>query len=201
MSTISRRSFLKLAGVTAVAAAGASMLTGCKATEDVAVTVKAHLEGSNDYTDLGTQTMPYARVKLVMIAPDAVLETVKKQNPKYADLEIKVDKDIQGNGKIVTDPKTGKMTMELIVKVVTVKVAYTVKVNGNPTDVTGTQAVPKGLKKIPEDAALTLVREKLSSQYPDATIELDKTVTNNLVIADNKVVIAVTVPVPVVPVM
>lgn len=200
MSTISRRSFLKLAGVTAVATAGVSMLTGCKAMEDVEVTVKIHLEGSNDYNDLGHQTMPYALVKLVMIAPDAVLELVKKQNPKYENLEIKVDKAIQGNGKIVTDPKTGKMTMELIVKVVTVEVEYTVKVNGYDT-ATGTQAVPKGLKKIPEDAALTLVKEKLGSQYAGANIELDKTVSNNLVIANNKVVIAVTVPVPVVPVM
>ena len=197
MSTISRRSFLKLAGVTAVATAGVSMLTGCKAMEDVAVTVKVHLEGSNDYTDLGTQTMPYVLVKAVMIAPQAVLDAITSQHPDYKGLKVEVDKDIQGNGKIVTDPKTGKMTMELVVKVVTVKVAYTVKVNGNPTDITGTQAVPKGLKKIPEDVALTLVREKLSSKYPDATIELDKTVTNNLVIADNKVVIAVTVPVPV----
>ena len=194
MSTISRRTFLKLAGVTAVATAGVSMLTGCKAMEDVEVTVKAHLEGSNDYTDLGHQTMPYALVKLVMIAPDAVLDLVKKQNPKYENLEIKVDKDIQGNGKIVTDPKTGKMTMELIVKVITVDVEYTVKVNGNDT-ATGTQTVPKGLKKIPEDAALTLVKEKLGPQYSGATIKLDNTVSNNLVIANNKVVIAVTVAV------
>lgn len=197
MSTISRRSFLKLAGVTAVATAGASMLTGCKAMEDVEVTVKVHLEGSKDYTDLGHQTMPYVLVKLVMIDPIGVLNIVKSQYPEYKDMQVEVDKEVQGNGKILTDPKTGKMTMELILKVVTVDVEYTVTVNGNPTDITGTQAVPKGLKKIPEDAALTLVREKLSSKYPDATIELDKTVTNNLVIADNKVVIAVTVPVPV----
>ena len=191
MSTISRRSFLKLAGVTAVAAAGASMLTGCKATEDVAVTVKAHLEGSNDYTDLGTQTMPYALVKLVMIAPDAVLELVKKQNPKYENLEIKVDKDIQGNGKIVTDPKTGKMTMELIVKVVTVKVAYTVKVNGKDT-ATGTQAIPKGLKTIPSDKALELVKGKLNyPPYNTVDWEIDKDYPNNLTVVDGKVTIAV----------
>ena len=191
MSTISRRSFLKLAGVTAVATAGASMLTGCKAMEDVKVTVKAHLEGSNDYTDLGTQTMPYALVKLVMIAPDAVLETVKKQNPKYADLEIKVDKDIQGNGKIVTDPKTGKMTMELIVKVVTVKVAYTVKVNGKDT-ATGTQAIPKGLKTIPSDKALELVKGKLNyPPYNTVDWEIDKDYPNNLTVVDGKVTIAV----------
>ena len=191
MSTISRRSFLKLAGVTAVATAGASMLTGCKAMEDVKVTVKAHLEGSNDYTDLGTQTMPYALVKLVMIAPDAVLELVKKQNPKYENLEIKVDKDIQGNGKIVTDPKTGKMTMELIVKVVTVKVAYTVKVNGKDT-ATGTQAIPKGLKTIPSDKALELVKGKLNyPPYNTVDWEIDKDYPNNLTVVDGKVTIAV----------
>lgn len=37
MSTISRRSFLKLAGVTAVAAAGASMLTGCSLIRNVTI--------------------------------------------------------------------------------------------------------------------------------------------------------------------
>ena len=191
MSTISRRSFLKLAGVTAVATAGASMLTGCKAMEDVAVTVKVHLEGSNDYTDLGTQTMPYAVVKLVMIAPEAVLDLVKKQSPDYKDLEINVDKDIQGNGKIVTDPKTGKMTMELVVKVVTVKVAYTVTVNGKPV-ATGTQALPKGLKTIPSDKALELVKGKLDyPPYNTATLEIDKDYPNNLTVVDGKVTIAV----------
>lgn len=191
MSTISRRSFLKLAGVTAVAAAGASMLTGCKATEDVAVTVKAHLEGSNDYTDLGTQTMPYALVKLVMIAPDAVLDLVKKQSPDYKDLEIKVDKDIQGNGKIITDPKTGKMTMELVVKVITVDVAYIVTVNGK-TVATGTQALPKGLKTIPSDKALELVKGKLNyPPYNTATLEIDKNYPNNLTVVNGKVTIAV----------
>lgn len=190
MSTISRRSFLKLAGVTAVATAGASMLTGCKAMEDVKVTVKAHLEGSNDYTDLGTQTMPYALVKLVMIAPDAVLELVKKQNPKYEDLEIKVDKDIQGNGKIITDSKTGKMTMELVVKVITVDVAYTVTVNGK-TVATGTQALPKGLKTIPSDKALELAHSKLTEPpYNTATLEIDKNYPNNLTVVNGKVTIA-----------
>ena len=190
MSTISRRSFLKLAGVTAVATAGVSMLTGCKAMEDVAVTVKVHLEGSNDYTDLGTQTMPYAVVKLVMIAPDAVLDLVKKQNPDYKDLKVEVDKDIQGNGKIVTDPKTGKMTMELVVKIVTVKVAYTIKVNGKDT-ATGTQAVPKGLKTIPSDKALELVKGKLNyPPYNTATLEIDKNYPNNLTVVDGKVTIA-----------
>ena len=192
MSTISRRTFLKLAGVTAVATAGASMLTGCKAMEDVEVTVKAHLEGSNDYTDLGTQTMPYVVVKAVMLFPNAALEAITNQHPDYKGLKVDVDKDIPGNGKIITDPKTGKMTMELVVKIATVDVAYTVTVNGN-TAATGTQALPKGLKSIPSEKALALVKEKLGSKYPGFTIALDTTVSNNLVITDNKVVIAVTV--------
>lgn len=192
MSTISRRSFLKLAGVTAVAAAGASMLTGCKAMDDVEVTVKLHEEGSKDYKILGTTTMPYVIVKVAMVDPDGVLDIVKKQYAEYKDVDIAVDRTIKENGKILTDPKTGKMTMELVVKITTVNVAYTIIVNGK-TAATGTQTVPKGLKAIPSEKALALVKEKLSSKYPGFTIALDNTVANNLVIADNKVVIAVTV--------
>ena len=192
MSTISRRSFLKLAGVTAVAAAGASMLTGCKAMDDVEVTVKLHEEGRKDYKVLGTTTMPYVIVKVAMVDPDGVLDIVKKQYAEYKDVDIAVDSTIKDNGKILTDPKTGKMTMELVVKITTVNVAYTITVNGK-TAATGTQTVPKGLKAIPSEKALALVKEKLSSKYPGFTIALDNTVANNLVIADNKVVIAVTV--------
>lgn len=190
MSTISRRSFLKLAGVTAVATAGASMLTGCKAMEDVEVTIKIHLEGSKEYTTLDPQTMPYVLVKAVMLFPDSVLELVKKQSPDYKDLEIKVDKDIQGNGKIITDSKTGKMTMELVVKVITVDVAYTVTVNGK-TVATGTQALPKGLKTIPSDKALELAHSKLTEPpYNTATLEIDKNYPNNLTVVNGKVTIA-----------
>ncbi len=192
MSTISRRSFLKLAGVTAVAAAGASMLTGCKAMDDVEVTVKLHEEGRKDYKVLGTTTMPYVIVKVAMVDPDGVLDIVKKQYAEYKDVDIAVDSTIKDNGKILTDPKTGKMTMELVVKITTVNVAYTIIINGK-TAATGTQTVPKGLKAIPSEKALALVKEKLSSKYPGFTIALDNTVANNLVIADNKVVIAVTV--------
>ena len=192
MNTISRRSFLKLAGVTAVAATGASMLTGCKAVDDVEVTVKLHEEGSKNYKVLGTTTMPYVIVKVAMVDPDGVLDIIKKKYTEYKDVDIAVDSTIKDNGKILTDPKTGKMTMELVVKVVTVNVAYTIIVNGK-TAATGTQTVPKGLKKIPSEKALALVKQKLSSKYPGFTITLDNTVANNLVIADNKVVIAVTV--------
>ena len=189
MSTISRRSFLKLAGVTAVATAGASMLTGCKAMEDVEVTVKAHLEGSNDYTDLGTQNIPYAIVKAVMLFPEPVLEAIKNQHPDYKGLKVDVDKDIPGSGKIITDPDTGKMTMELIIKVITVDVEYTVTVNGT-TVATGTQALPKGLKTIPSDKALELAQSKLTPPYNTATLKIDKDYPNNLTVENGKVTIA-----------
>ena len=190
MSTISRRTFLKLAGVTAVATAGASMLTGCKAMDDVEVTVKLHEEGSKNYKVLGTTKMPYVVVKVAMIDPNGVLNTIKKQYDEYKDLKIDVDKDIPGNGKILTDSKTGKMTMELVVKVATVDVAYTVTVNGK-TVATGTQALPKGLKTIPSDKALELVKGKLNyPPYNTATLEIDKDYPNNLTIVNGKVTIA-----------
>ena len=190
MSTISRRTFLKLAGVTAVATAGASMLTGCKIMEDVEVTIKAHLEGSDEYTSLGSTNMPYALVKVVMIDPIGVLNIVKKQYPEYKDVQVEVDKEVPNNGKILTDPKTGKMTMELTIKILTVEVDYEVFVNGKSVS-SGKQAVSKGLKTIPADKALELAKGKLNyPPYNTATLEIDKNYPNNLTVVDGKVIIA-----------
>ena len=190
MSTISRRSFLKLAGVTAVATAGASMLTGCKIMEDVEVTIKAHLEGSDEYTSLGSTNMPYALVKVVMIDPIGVLNIVKKQYPEYKDVQVEVDKEVPNNGKILTDPETGKMTMELTIKILMVEVDYEVFVNGKSVS-SGKQTVPKGLKTIPADKALELAKGKLNyPPYNTATLEIDKDYPNNLTVVDGKVIIA-----------
>ena len=191
MSTISRRSFLKLAGVTAVATAGVSMLTGCKIMEDVEVTIKAHLEGSDEYTSLGSTNMPYALVKIVMIDPIGVLNIVKKQYPEYKDVQVEVDKEVPNNGKILTDPETGKMTMELTIKILMVEVEYEVLINGERVT-SGKQALPKGLKAIPSDKALELVKGKLNyPPYNTATLEIDKDYPNNLTVVDGKVTIAV----------
>ena len=163
MSTISRRTFLKLAGVTAVATAGASMLTGCKVMEDVDVTIKAHLEGSDEYTSLGRTTMPYGIVKLVMIDPIGVLNIVKSQYPQYKDVQVEVDKEVPGNGEILTDPKTGKMTMELTIKILTVEVEYEVSLNGEIVT-SGKRSFPKGLTNIDEEnVLLTLFAKKHSN--------------------------------------
>ncbi len=189
MSTISRRSFLKLAGVTAVATAGASMLTGCKIMEDVEVTVKAHLEGSDEYTILGKTNMPYGVVQIVMIDPIGVLNIVKKQYPKYKDVQVEVDKEVPSNGKILTDPETGKMTMELTIKILMVEVEYEVLLNGERIT-SGKHSFPKGLTSIDEETARKIIAETDKNGRIPADYEFDHTVVNNLTVVDGKIIVA-----------
>lgn len=189
MSTISRRTFLKLAGVTAVATAGASMLTGCKIMEDVEVTVKAHLEGSDEYTILGKTNMPYGVVQLVMIDPIGVLNIVKKQYPKYKDVQVEVDKEVPSNGKILTDPETGKMTMELTIKILMVEVEYEVLLNGERIT-SGTHSFPKGLTSIDEETARKIIAEADKNGRIPANYEFDSSVANNLKVVDGKIIVA-----------
>ena len=193
MSTISRRTFLKLAGVTAVATAGASMLTGCKIMEDVKVTIKAHLEGSDEYTTLGSTDMPYGVVKLVMIDPIGVLNIVKKQYPEYKDVQVEVDKEVPNNGKILTDPETGKMTMELTIKILMVEVEYEVLINGERVT-SGKHSFPKGVTSIDEETARKIIAEvgKNNDKVP-TNYEFDHTVANNLKVVDGKIVVALKV--------
>lgn len=195
MSTISRRTFLKLAGVTAVATAGASMLTGCKIMEDVEVTIKAHLEGSDEYTSLGSTIMPYGVVQLVLIDPIGVLNIVKSQYPKYKDVQIDVDKEVPGNGKILTDPKTGKMTMELTIKILTVEVEYEVLINGEPVT-SGKHSFPKGVTSIDEATARKIIAEvgKNNDKVP-TNYEFDSSVANNLKVVNGKIIVALKVDV------
>ena len=189
MSTISRRTFLKLAGVTAVATAGASMLTGCKIMEDVEVTIKAHLEGSDEYTSLGSTVMPYGVVQLVLIDPIGVLNIVKSQYPQYKDVQIEVDKAVKGNGEILTDPKTGKMTMELTIKILTVEVEYEVSLNGEIVT-SGKHSFPKGLNSIDEETARKIIAEADKNGKIPSDYEFDHTVTNNLKVVNGKIIVA-----------
>lgn len=189
MSTISRRTFLKLAGVTAVATAGASMLTGCKIMEDVEVTIKAHLEGTDEYTSLGSTTMPYGVVQLVLIDPIGVLNIVKSQYPKYKDMQIEVDKAVKGNGEILTDPKTGKMTMELTIKILTVEVEYEVSLNGEIVT-SGKHSFPKGLNSIDEETARKIIAEADKNGKIPSDYEFDHTVANNLKVVNGKIIVA-----------
>ena len=49
MSTISRRSFLNLAGATAVATAGASMLTGCSWFDNIELVIMGSVDDGKTY--------------------------------------------------------------------------------------------------------------------------------------------------------
>ena len=94
MSTISRRSFLKLAGVTAVATAGASMLTGCSWFDDVDLIVMGSTDDGKTYREIYRNTMPRITVSAATSNLDLVLRLAKEEGPEaYRNAEITVDRD------------------------------------------------------------------------------------------------------------
>lgn len=80
MSTISRRSFLKLAGVTAVATAGASMLTGCSLVKYV--TIIPVLNGEVVQGETPSVPLP-GFIKNYDWAFDMVIPIVKRSTPTF----------------------------------------------------------------------------------------------------------------------
>lgn len=83
MSTISRRTFLKLAGVTAVATlAGASMLTGCSWFDDVELVIMGSIDDGKTYTKAGSKSMPRILVNTVKGNIKLALDLVKKYGPE-----------------------------------------------------------------------------------------------------------------------
>ena len=82
MSTISRRTFLKLAGVTAVATAGASMLTGCSWFDDVKLVIMGSVDDGKTYTEVTHKTMPRVLVNTVKGNLNLALKLVKEQGPE-----------------------------------------------------------------------------------------------------------------------
>ena len=76
MSTISRRSFLKLAGVTAVATAGASMLTGCSWFDQVKIVIVV-----NGKEETSTK-MPYFAVQLAAGSKEKARNLIEKYGPE-----------------------------------------------------------------------------------------------------------------------
>ena len=94
MSTISRRTFLKLAGVTAVATAGASMLTGCSWFDDVELVIMGSIDDGKTYTKAGSKSMPRILVNTVKGNIKLALDLVKKYGPEeYRGADVTVDKD------------------------------------------------------------------------------------------------------------
>ena len=191
MSTISRRTFLKLAGVTAVATAGASMLTGCSWFDDIDLIVMGSTDDGKTYKEAFHKTMPRIIVSAAKSNLDLVLSMAKEEGPEaYRNAEITVDRDYPGCLTFIKDEKTGKERMIIALRVAVIEVEYTVLVNGKSV-ATGKQKFPKGVTKIPDEDALKLAKSKLTEPpYNTATIEIDKDYPNNLTVVDGKVPIA-----------
>lgn len=108
MNTISRRSFLKMMGVTALTVAGASMLSGCSMTNEVSVTVLVN------GTQMGTTTLKLPFF-LHSIPKKQALKLVQEQAPeKYKDLKFAIDEKYENNCKIIKD-KDGSCTLTIAV--------------------------------------------------------------------------------------
>lgn len=191
MSTISRRTFLKLAGVTAVATAGASMLTGCSWFDDVDLVIMGSVDDGKTYTKAGSQSMPRILVNTVKGNIKLALDLVKKYGPEeYRGADVTVDKNYPNCLTFVKDKETGKESMIIAVKVAMVEVEYEVLVNGKSVT-SGKQKFPKGVAKIPGEDALKLAKSKLNyPPYNTVDFEIDKDYPNNLTVVNGKVTIA-----------
>lgn len=192
MSTISRRSFLKLAGVTAVATAGASMLTGCSWFDQVNVVVVANREV------VTSMKMPYFAVQLAAGSKEKARNLIEKYGPEeYRKVEFEFDDAYtEALGRTncrIEKNADGQWEMILAITIVSTTVKYKIVVNTNNVVATGeTDQFPKGLTKIPEEDALELANSKLNyPPYNQFKLEIDKAYTDNLTVVNGKVTIAV----------
>ena len=194
MSTISRRTFLKLAGVTAVATAGASMLTGCSWFDDIDLIVMGSTDGGKTYKEAFHKTMPRIIVSAAKSNLDLVLRMAKEEGPEaYRNAEITVDRDYPGCLTFIKDEKTGEERMIIAIRVAMVEVEYEVLVNGKSVT-SGKHSFPKGVTSIDEDTARKIIAEvgKNNDKVP-ANYEFDSTVANNLKVVDGKITVALKV--------
>lgn len=190
MSTISRRTFLKLAGVTAVATAGASMLTGCSWFDQVNIVVVVNGKEAT------STKMPYIAVQLAASNKEKARKLIEKYGPEeYRNVEFEFDDAYtealgRTNCKIEKNAD-GQWEMILAITIVSTTVKYEIIVNKKSIATGETDQFPKGVTKIPEEDALKLAKSKLTEPpYNTATIEIDKDYPNNLTVVDGKVTIA-----------
>lgn len=194
MSTISRRTFLKLAGVTAVATAGASMLTGCSWFDDVELVVMGSVDDGKTYTEVVRKTMPRILVNAVTGNMNLALKLVKEQGPEaYRGADVTVDKDYPNCLTFIKDKETGKESLIIAVKVAMVEVEYEVLINGKSVT-SGKHNFPKGVTSIDEGTARKIIAEvgKNNDKVP-TNYEFDSTVANNLKVVDGKITVALKV--------
>ena len=191
MSTISRRSFLKLAGVTAVATAGASMLTGCSWFDQVNVVIVVNGKEEN------STKMPYIAVQLAAGSKEKARKLIQTYGPEeYRKVEFEFDDAYttalgRTNCKIEKNAD-GQWEMILAIAIVSTTVKYEIVVNKKVITNGETNQFPKGVTKIPEEKALKLVKDKLNyPPYNTVSFEIDKEYLNNLTVVDGKVTIAV----------
>lgn len=78
--TLSRRSFLKVAGLTVVAAASASMFTGCGVTSTTPIKLVAETKSTEDFSNHVTAI---GKKKLVVWPADAKDDYLKGYLPSY----------------------------------------------------------------------------------------------------------------------
>lgn len=190
MSTISRRSFLKLAGVTAVATAGASMLTGCSWFDQVNVVIVV-----NGKEETSTK-MPYIAVQLVAGSKEKARKLIQTYGPEeYRKVEFEFDDAYttalgRTNCKIEKNAD-GQWEMILAIAIVSTTVKYEIVVNKKVIVNGETNQFPKGVTKISEEKALDLAKSKLTEPpYNTANLEIDKEYPNNLTVVNGKVTIA-----------
>lgn len=177
MSTISRRSFLKLAGVTAVATAGASMLTSCSLVKYV--TIIPILNGEVIQGESLSVPLP-GFIENYDWAFDLVMPIVKK---KYANIpgasEVKFDLDKtfrDANNipscRVFTDSETGKDMMYLAVKCNVINGTIAIRsTDGLHTKFITDVSLPDTLTELPKEYVQKLLDKEAANQ-PNCTITL-----------------------------
>lgn len=181
MSTISRRTFLKLAGVTAVATAGASMLTGCSLIRNVTIIPVLNgkvVQGETPSIPLPGFIDDYS--KIFKLAFPLVAPIVTK---KYADIpgvdkvQFDPDNDFRDANKtpayrVFTDPETGKDMMYLAVKCNVINGTIFIRsTDGLRNYPISNVSLPDTLTELPKEYVQKLLDEEAAKQ-PNYTITL-----------------------------
>lgn len=177
MSTISRRSFLKLAGVTAVATAGVSMLTGCSLIKNV--TIIPVLNGEVVQGETPSVPLP-GFIENYDWAFNMVVPIVKKKYaniPGFNEVKFELDKTFRDENnipscRVFTDPETGKDMMYLAVKCNVINGTISIlSTDGRYTTFILDVSLPDTLTELPKEYVQKLLAEEAAKQ-PDYTITL-----------------------------
>lgn len=181
MSTISRRSFLKLAGVTAVATAGASMLTGCSLIRNVTIIPVLNgkvVQGETPSVLLSGLIDDYSEIFKFVFPLVAPIVTKKYADiPGVDKVQFDPDNDFRDANnipayRVFTDPETGKDMMYLAVKCNVINGTISIlSTDGRYTTFILDVSLPDTLTELPKEYVQKLLAEEAAKQ-PDYTITL-----------------------------